>query len=104
MATSLSSCAYDPKKITPYFIDTKEQTCRKYVVTETEPEIVFKFDSELPIASCNGFISLPVDQAQDIKRHYEEWAKKKNKAAEVESIRPYAGHVDQELFILNGGN
>jgi hypothetical protein len=47
-------------------------TCRKFKVKEVKPELVFEFEEELPISACNGFISLPIEQALEIKREYEE--------------------------------
>lgn len=76
---SLSSCAYNIKKVTPHFIDTVNGVCRKYVVESVDPKVVFKYDSTLPIEQCNGFIAVPVDQAQDMKRHYEEWVRRNKK-------------------------
>lgn len=71
-AISLSSCAYNPKKLTPTFIDTDRGTCREYHVTQTKPTVEFAFTAEFPIAHCNGYLSLPLEQALEIKRYYEE--------------------------------
>ena len=102
MAISLSSCAYNVTKVTPHFIDTVHQTCRKYVAIETKPKIIFKFDSEKPLADCNGFISVPLEQGQDMKRYYEEWAIKHNKSPFVPATsKPINSSVDEELSILN---
>lgn len=95
LTASLTSCAFNPKKLTPHFIDTDRMTCRKYVVAETNPEIVFKFDSEHPIQDCNGFLSLPLDQALEIKRAYEKSHLKTSGPVPTETI-------PKELFILNG--
>ncbi len=99
MALSLSSCAYNPKKLTPTFIDTVHGTCREYKVSQTTPTVEFVFNQEFPISHCNGYLSLPLDQALEIKRAYEE-SKKKNSPTPF--LEPVETIQDYEIQILGG--
>jgi hypothetical protein len=98
-----TSCAFDPKSLTPNFVDTQHQTCREYKVTETSPKIVFVFDKEYPISHCDGFFALPVAQALEVKRAYEKSLHAKNPAVEVEPLTDLSpGSIVNEIKLLGG--
>lgn len=76
----VSSCGYNPKKLTPSFPDTDRMTFREYKVVKTEPKVEFEFAAEYPLIeypkSKGGLLCLPVSQALEIKR---KWENRKNK-------------------------
>ncbi len=98
-ALILTSCAYNAKKLTPAFLDVPKGTCRIYYVIQTEPTVEFALKEEVPILQCNGFLALPVDQAMDIKRHYEE-----SRHGKSDTTTPTVPDPEpkSELEILNG--
>lgn len=98
-AINLSSCAYSPKDLTPNFIDTDRKTCREYKVVQVRPTVEFVFDKEYPIAHCNGFISLPIKQALEIKREYEESI---HGQALLPAPADFEGKIAYELEALGG--
>ena len=92
-AVSLNACAYNPKHLTPEFIDTVKGVCREYHVTQSKPEIIFALTKEKPLSECNGHVAFPVEQAQEMKRYYENWIKHKN-----ESVQNEAPQTEAEIL------
>ncbi len=81
---SLSSCGYDITKSTPTFLDTKRGHGRVYAAKKITPEscgspdyLYFDTKKRIPIEDMNGYVCLPVDQAQDILKHYDEYIYRK---------------------------
>lgn len=81
-----SSCDYNPKKLDIYFMDFDINTCAKYKITETKPEIKFTQigeDSKITkdcLKDGSVLMGIPLDQALELKRYYEaEHKKKENK-------------------------
>lgn len=96
-AASLNAgCAYNPKHLTPEFIDVQKGVCREYHVTQSKPEIIFAFTKEKPLSECNGHVAFPVEQAQEMKRYYENWVKHKNDSVQNEE-KP-----ENEIDVING--
>ena len=84
---------------------------REYKVVDTKPEIVFEYVKTNPLKKAvddnGGLLCLPVPQALEIKRKWEN-RKKKNSAddlLEIDRITKdfvYKNEVDQDLDILSG--
>lgn len=45
---------------------------------QTKPTVEFKFRDEFPIEHCDGYLALPLEQALDIKKSYEESIRSKS--------------------------
>lgn len=81
----LTSCSgYEITQNTPHFIDTNKGYARIYEAKEVkpqscgEPNYEFKYTGiNKPISEMNGFICLPVNQAQYNLRFYNEYLKRK---------------------------
>jgi hypothetical protein len=79
------SCAFNVKKITPYIVDTKTQTAREYKIVDTvpaqcgDPKYKVEYVKEHPIEDINGYVSIPADQYQEIKRYYDNYERQKQK-------------------------
>ena len=66
------------------FLDTKRGYARIYQAKKIEPASCgapdyeyFYTNKTIPISEMNGYICLPVDQAQDVLKHYDEFVYKK---------------------------
>ena len=97
---SCASCGYNPSELLPAYIDTKTQTCRVYKVIKSRPTIEFEFLYSQPLEFCNGYLALSVQQALEIKNHYEWFINKKKKP--VKSVQIYNSKRDYEASILSG--
>lgn len=111
--TNIISCAYNPKKLTPHFIDPDRMTTREYHVTQTQPEIVFEYSKENELKKAvidnGGLLCLPVPQALEIKRKYESYVRSKNPNTNSDVLKleqvlemNYPKSIYEELEILNG--
>lgn len=116
----VSACTYNPKKLTPSFPDTDRMTFREYHVKETKPTIQFEFTAEYPLKdypkSRGGVMCLPVPQALEIKR---KWENRKNRndqedeemltfqepeffLSPLEIKKPVSEKIKEEKEILSG--
>jgi len=108
----LASCAYNPKNLTPHFVDPDLNITRQYHVTETNPEIVFAYTQDNNISDAvkknGGLLCLPVPQALEVKRAYESYVRSKSKNAQTPlkefslKLKPYPKTVEEELEIIDG--
>jgi hypothetical protein len=79
----ITSCAtYKIEKNTPIFLDTDRGYGRVYNVEKISPkqcggrDYEFKYTGQnIPLNQMNGYICLPVDQAQYNIRYYDEYIK-----------------------------
>lgn len=112
VSLSLFSCAYNPKKLTPRFIDADRMTTREYKVIETKPKIIFQYVQEHPlredVLNSGGLLCLPVPQALEIKRKWEQHNRKNKNSydplqldGELQSFS-YENSIHQDLDILDG--
>lgn len=70
MILNLNACVYDPSNLHPAVIDTTLNKCRVYRVAQTKPKLIFQFDHESDLASCNGYFSVSPSDAAEILRAY----------------------------------
>lgn len=101
ISSFIFSCSYNPKKLTPSFIDTDRNTFREYYVKEVSPKIIFEFQGEYPLStypkSKGGLISVPIDQGLEMKRKYESYIRNKTKQ-EQEQLEEIFQHENLESF------
>lgn len=87
---SLSGCGFDIKKVTPTFLDVKRGYGRVYKAETVEPQQCgdpnyFYSDTGIrtPIDQMNGYVCVPLDQAQEMLKHYDEYLYRKAKCPSV---------------------
>lgn len=83
VAITVSACGFNIEKIHPHFLDVIRGYARIYEAKKVPnnqcgtPDFVFKYTGVTkPISEMNGYVCIPVDEAQMIERYYNEWLEK----------------------------
>ncbi len=86
LTLAVTSCGFDITRIHPHFLDTKRGYARVYEAINIKPancgDPSYRFvDSgkRKPLDEMNGYIAIPVNEAQEILKYYNEQNKKKCK-------------------------
>ena len=91
----VASCNYNITKTTPTFLDTKRGYGRVYAAKKItpaqcgDPDYLYEDTKKrIPIDDMNGYVCLPVDQAQDILKHYDEYIYRQSKCPQISVNEP----------------
>lgn len=78
-----ASCSFDITKIHPHFLDVSKGYARVYRAEKIKPEqcgdpdYEFVFTGEKkPIAEMSGYACIPVEEVQELLKHYDEHKRK----------------------------
>ena len=84
LTAAVASCGFDVTKIHPHFLDTERGYARVYKANKIkvnkcgDPDYKFVDTGERkPIDDMDGYIAIPVSEAQEIIKHYDESERKK---------------------------
>jgi hypothetical protein len=68
---SLGSCQFNPKKLTPHFIDIPNNRCTQYEIKGSNDNLVFSPVENKSLSACDGMVALPLEQVLEMRREWE---------------------------------